>query len=145
MNMSQLEQALTLHQSGNFEEAEKAYLDIVINKPGNAEALKLLGVLACQLNNFDEGIAYIEAAIEIDSTVAEYHLALGRALLAHGKVEEGIASVIKAGELDPSRAEVFATLGDVFQQVQNFPEALRAYQRAIVIEPDNIKVRIGRD
>ena len=143
MNTSQLEQALSLHQSGDLEAAEKAYLDIVMDDPGNAEALKFLGLLACQQNNFEEGIAYIEAAIENDSTQAEYHLVLGRALLASGKVEEGITSVIKAGEIDPSRAEIFATLRDTYQHVQNFPEALRSYQRAMAIEPENTKVRIG--
>ena len=143
MNTSQLEQALLLHQSGKFEEAEQAYLDIVLDDPGNPEALKLLGVLACQQDQFEQGLTYIEAAIENDPTVAEFHLVLGRVHFAMGKVENGIASLLKAGELDPGRSEVFGTLGDVFQQVQNFPEALRAYQRATVIDPDNVNYRIG--
>ena len=143
MNTTEPEQALSLHQTGQIAEAEQAYLDIILDDPGNAEALKLLGVLACQQSNFEEGITYLEAAIENDSSMAEYHLALGHAYLVTGKVEDGIASLTKAGELDPGRAEIFGALGDVFQQVVNFSEALRAYQRAIVLEPDNINFRVG--
>ena len=138
-----LEDALAIHQSGDLEQAEKAYLDIVMNDPGNSEALKLLGVLACQRQNFDDGISYLEAAIQNDDSVAEYHLAMARALLSTGKVEEGVASLTRASELDPGRAEIFATLGDVLQQVQKFGEALHSYQRALVIEPSNLKLIVN--
>ena len=143
MTEDKLQAALALHQSGQLEDAEQAYLDIVVDESDNAEALKLLGVLSCQLEKFEEGVSYLEAAVDLEESVAEYHQALGHAYLVSGKVDEGIAALNKAGELDPGRDEVFGALGDTYQHIQNFPEALRAYQRATVIAPDNIRYRIG--
>ncbi len=138
-----LQKALNLHQTGDLERAEKAYLDLAMDYPDNADVLKLLGVLSCQLRKFDEGVNYLEAAVELDGSVAEYRQALGHAYLVSGKVEEGIASLNKAGELDPTRADVYGALGDTYQHLGDFPQALRAYQRAVVIDPDNTNYRIG--
>lgn len=143
MTESAIEKALSLHQSGDLEAAEQSYLDILVDDSRNAEALKLLGVLSCQLSKFDDGISYIEAAIEVDDTVAEYHYALGHSLLSIGRVEDGIKALMRAGELDPSRADAYGSIGDTFQHLQNFPEALNAYQRAAAIEAGNVKYQIG--
>lgn len=143
MNTSVLEQAVALHKAGNLEDAEQSYLDILVDDPENAEVLKLLGVLACQQGNPEDGISYLEAAVDADSNVSEYHLALGRAHFESGKFEEGIASAVKAGELDPGSAEVFATLGYFYQHVQGFAEAQRSYERASIIDPDNVKFQVG--
>jgi len=143
MDEDLLQKALNLHQAGQIEEAEKAYLDLVVDDPNNAEALKLLGVLSCQLQKFEEGVNYLEAAIELDASIAEYHQALGHAYLVSGAVEKGIASLNKAGELDPTRADIYGALGDTYQHIGDFPQALRAYQRAVVIDPDNVNYKIG--
>ena len=133
-----LDIALKYHQEGQLDKSEEIYLEIILEQPQNAEALKLLGVLSCQRSKFDDGINYIEAAIEIDDQNAEYHFVLGNAFLHRGDVEDGIASLTKAGELNPGSAEIFATLGDTYQKITKFHEALNAYQRATVIEPDNV-------
>lgn len=143
MSEEKLQAALELHQAGKLEDAEQAYLDIVVDESDNAEALKLLGVLSCQLGKFEEGISYLEAAVELDDTIAEYHQALGHAYLVSGKVDQGIASLSKAGDLDPGRDEVFGALGDTYQHLQRFPDALRAYQRATVIAPGNVRYKIS--
>lgn len=143
MTESPIEQALGLHQSGDLDAAEQAYLSIVMDDSKNAEALKLLGVLACQRGKFEDGVNYLEAAIEIDDTVAEYHFALGQGYLATGKVVEGIECIVEAGRLDPTRSDIYGTLGDTFQKIHNFPEALRAYQRAMALDSSNINYKIG--
>lgn len=143
MTTPTLEETVELHQSGQLEDAEAAYLSILADEPENAEALKLIGILSCQLEKFDEGISYLEAAVELDGSISEYHVVLGHAYLSTGSVDPGIASLRKAGELDPGRADVYGALGDVYQQAQNFPEALSAYQRAMVIDPDSVQYRLG--
>lgn len=141
MTNSPLEQALALHQSGNFAGAEEAYLSLVGEEPENAEALKLLGVLSCQMQKLDEGVSYLEAAIEIEDSISEYHLVLGHAYLSMGKIEEGILALKKAAEIDPGRAEVHSALGDTYQQVQQFAHAFESYQKAVAIDPGNILYR----
>ncbi|MBT7450481.1 MAG: tetratricopeptide repeat protein, partial [Rhodospirillaceae bacterium] len=101
------------------------------------------GLLACQRGKLEDGLNYLEAAVEVDDSVAEYHVALAHGYLATGKIEEGIASLAKAGEIDPSRADVYGTLGDTFQKILNFPEALRMYQHAMKVDPANTNYRVG--
>ncbi|NKB43831.1 MAG: tetratricopeptide repeat protein [Alphaproteobacteria bacterium] len=143
MAESPIEQALSIHQSGDLDAAEQAYLDILMDDSRNAEALKLIGLLACQRGKLEDGLNYLEAAIEVDDSVAEYHFALAHGYLASGKIDEGIASLARAGEIDPSRADVYGTLGDTYQKVLNFPEALRMYQHAMTVDAANINYRIG--
>lgn len=133
-----LEQALETHQTGDLDGAEAAYLSILGNEPENAEVMKLLGVLSCQKNNLDEGMSYLEAAIQLDGSVSEYHFVLGHACLSAGRIEDGLASLLKAAELDPGRADIYGALGDTYQKIQKFADALRAYQRGLVVEPDNL-------
>ena len=91
MNKSPLEQAISLHQEGNLEEAEQAYLNVIVDEPENAEAFKLLGVMACQKGDLEEGLTYLEAAIQASPEESEYHLALGRAKFDSGDHEGGIS------------------------------------------------------
>ena len=142
MTDATLQSILELHQDGQIAEAEEGYLDILSEDPSNSEVMKLLGVLMCQKDDYEEGINYIEAAIDIDDSVAEYHFALAHAYLASGEVDKGIASTLKASEIDPGRADIFGHLGDTYQKTNNFVGALTAYQRATVIDPDNQKYKI---
>ncbi|MGZ0215710.1 MAG: tetratricopeptide repeat protein [Acidimicrobiales bacterium] len=50
---------------------------------------------------------------------------------------------MKAGELDPSRADVYGVIGDTFQHLQNFPEALNAYERAVALDVSNVNYQVG--
>lgn len=143
MSQEKLEAALGLHQAEKFDEAEEAYLNILVDEPKNAEALKLLGVLACQRSNFEDGINYLQAAIESDPSVSEYHHVLGHSLLVVGRIEDAIDCFVKAGEIDPGREDVFAALGDTYQNIQRFPDALKAYHRAIEIAPNQVKYQVN--
>jgi len=143
MSQAKLEAALSLHQAEKFDDAEEAYLNILVDEPKNAEVLKLLGVLACQRSQFEDGISYLEASIDADPSVSEYHHVLGHSYLVVGRVEDAITSFNKAGEIDPGREDVFAALGDTYQNLQKFPEALKAYHQAAEIAPDQIKYHVS--
>ena len=143
MSQEKLEEALGLHQAEQFDQAEEAYLNILVDEPKNAEVLKLLGVLACQRSQFEDGISYLEASIEADPSVSEYHHVLGHSYLVTGRIDDAITSFIKAGEIDPGREDVFAALGDTYQNIQKFPEALKAYHQAAEIAPDQIKYHVN--
>ena len=142
MTVATLESILELHQAGQMTEAEEGYLDILAEDPSNSEVLKLLGVLSCQKNEYEEGINYLEAAVDLDDSVAEYHFALAHAYLAFGEVEKGVDATLKAAEIDPGRADIFGHLGDTYQKISNFSGALTAYQRATVIDPDNHRYKV---
>ena len=58
-----LENAVTLHQSGQLSQAEAIYRQLLGIDPTNADALHLLGVIAHQTGNHKSAVASYDKAI----------------------------------------------------------------------------------
>jgi len=67
----ELKLAIQHHLVNDFAGAMSIYKDIVTRAPNNAHAWHLLGVLLIQNGLFDEGIAFIQKALEIQPDCAE--------------------------------------------------------------------------
>ena len=64
-NTSKYKEALRLHQSGEVDQAEVLYEEILQRDPGHADSLHLLGVIKIQKQAFGEALDLIERAIRI--------------------------------------------------------------------------------
>ena len=60
------------HQEGNFDEAEKCYLEALEINPNNAEIHNLIGLLKLQQNNFDKAVEWIKKAIKLEKNAYFY-------------------------------------------------------------------------
>ena len=85
--------ALEHHRAGRLAEAETIYRQVLGGFPDHADALHLLGVLACQAGQPEVAIGLIGRAVAIDPDTAEYHLNLGEACRQAGRRDEAIASL----------------------------------------------------
>ncbi|MGB5167514.1 MAG: tetratricopeptide repeat protein [Acidimicrobiia bacterium] len=74
-------------------------------------------------------------ALEIDSTLAEAHLNLGRLLHADGKVEEALDEYRAARTIDGKDAVIHYNIGVASQDLGEFDDAVGAYERAIELAP----------
>ena len=54
--------AVQYHQSGNLQQAEAIYRQILQVDPGNADAMHLLGVIAGQVGKHEQAVEYISRA-----------------------------------------------------------------------------------
>ena len=59
------QQALAVHQNGQFSEAETIYLDILALQPEHFDAIHLLGMLAFQAKNYPKAADLINQAIAV--------------------------------------------------------------------------------
>jgi protein O-GlcNAc transferase len=75
-------QALSLHQSGVLEDAERGYLELLRVEPGLAQVRHLLGVLKHQRGDPASGAGLIRAAILQDPGEAVFHGNLSTLLIA---------------------------------------------------------------
>ena len=111
-----IEQAIQIahghHQAGRLAEAEGIYRQVLAEVPTHADALHLLGVLACQSGHTDAAIELIGRAIALNPAVAEYHSNLGEAHLRAGQWEGAIAGFRRAIELKPGLADAQSNLGN---------------------------------
>ena len=88
---AKLQQAVFLCQSGQFRKAEQICQQILRDFPQYAKALHLLGVIACQVEEYKIATDLISQAVEIDSNqsqpkFAEMYNNLGNVLLRLRKV-----------------------------------------------------------
>ena len=64
-----------------------------------------------------------------------YYVFLGRVLNAQGKTELAVESCRKALELNPAFDEAWFNLGGYYLLLNNHQEALRAYEKAVALDP----------
>ncbi|WP_114858123.1 tetratricopeptide repeat protein [Azospirillum brasilense] len=129
-----LTDALSLHNDGRGEEAERAYRQILKREPRNPDAWHLLGVLLSERGDHEAGIAGIRTALSIRDAL-EYHLNLGSALLDAGRVDEALDALMAALRLGPDRADIHFRLGNLFRRQRRPNEAVAAYRQAIALQP----------
>lgn len=127
--------ALSLHQRGQLQEAERLYRQILAIDPQNADGLHLLGALAHQVGKDEMAIELIGKAIASDRRQATYHSNLGTALQAQGRMEEAAASYQRALALKPDFAEAHMNLGAVLEAMGRKSEAEARFRRALAIKP----------
>src|SRR5580700_2960362 len=100
MTQGTIDQAMQLavqhHQAGRFSEAQAIYSQVLDRQPDHADALHLLGVLACQAGQLDSGIEMVRRAIAINPIDANYYLNLASALHHKGDHDQVIAACQQA-------------------------------------------------
>lgn len=72
-----VKRAITHHQSGELQEAEKLYREILKFQPDNFYALHYLGVIHIQYGNYDSAIEFIEKALKEGPGDSHAHYNLG--------------------------------------------------------------------
>ncbi len=131
-----LELAFKYHQSGNFLEAERLYLQILSRQPNHVDANHLLGVLAHQVGNHDVAIAYIEKAIKLNPKNPDFYSNLGEAYRLGGQLPEAIGNYQKSLKLQPQNGKTHYNLGNALQAQGSTDRAIAHYQKAIELMPN---------
>jgi predicted O-linked N-acetylglucosamine transferase (SPINDLY family) len=129
--------ALGHHQAGRLAEAEAIYRQVLALDPEHADALHLLGTLACQAGRWDLAIELIGRAIAIDPLVARYHHNLGEAYRRSGQCDRAIASFRYALGLRPDDAETVNSLGVALYETGRMDEAINAHRWVLERQGDH--------
>lgn len=139
-----LNEALTLHQAGRLEEAERLYRQALASEPRNPDALQLYGVLACQTARPDLGAELISRAIALNPAPAGFHLNLGNALQALGKHQEAAQSFRRALTREPRNPVTLNKLGGALLELGAPAEALARVNEALVLQPSYAEAQFHR-
>src|SRR5271165_3072696 len=106
-----IQTAMKHQESGRLAQAEACCRQILQSAPNQPDALHLLGVIAYQVGKNAIAVELLNRAISIKSSDPDYHLNLGNALQAQGKLDEAVASYRNALWINPDFAEAHNNLG----------------------------------
>lgn len=132
--LAQLQQAVSLHQNGQYLQAQALYRNVLAEVPDQVDALHYLGVLHYQTGDSASGVELIQRAAAIKPT-ATMHNNLGAALQAQYRHEEALASYRAAIAANPKYAEAFNNAGAALQELGRLNEAVEYFQRALQLLP----------
>lgn len=127
--------AIGLHQSGQLDEAQRLYNEVLSEYPNNTDALNLLGLLKLQNKQFEEAVFYIKKAVELAPS-AYFFESLGRAYFGCDDFLNAIECYKKSLELKPE-FEVWFNLALSYKNNKEFDKSLAAYQEALALKPNS--------
>lgn len=142
-----LQMAIAHHQAGRMAEAEQLYRQILQQQPQHADALSLLGVIACQQEKLEQGIALYRQALAIrpEHRQARENLSLALCKQAKRLVDEATTNLNLMINFSSNPGPTHLMLGSIYQEQGALEQALNHYQQALAANPTdaNILNRIG--
>jgi tetratricopeptide (TPR) repeat protein len=131
-----LREAVELQQNGALDEAETVYREILALRPRHFDALQLLGALALQAGRYEEGVALLMRALEIDVRQAPVHSNLAFALNALGRHEAALAAANRALALNRGFVDALNNRGVALAGLERPDEALASFEKVLAAKPD---------
>src|SRR5262245_53190063 len=130
-----LQQAMTLHQNGQWVQAQTLYQEILKTQPEHADALHLSGVIALQTHDYQTALRLIDRAIQIRLD-ATFYYNRGNVLQALGHLDAAVASYDTAIALQPDYPKAYLNRGNVLKALMHLDAAVASYDTAIALQPD---------
>jgi protein O-GlcNAc transferase len=128
------------HQSGELQQAEAAYRQVLSLQPDQPDALHLLGILYYQTGRLEEAVALISQAIQIKPGQAAFHSNLGAVLQALDRLEEAITHYTQAVAFQPDHLQALFNLGLCHFQLGQYDQAEPYYQQALALQPQDAHI-----
>ena len=133
----------TAEQAGLYEKAADLLRKSIALDPANAaEAYNYLGYMWADHNMYlDEAEDMIKRALQIEPDNGSYLDSLGWVEFRKGRFDQALADLLRAAKnIDHEDAVVFEHIGDVYLKLNRVPQALEAWQKALVLDPKNKKL-----
>ncbi len=131
-----IEDAISLHQQGQLDEARALYEAALQANPRDPLAMRLLGTLCLQQGAVYEAVSRLRASLALDPSPAEGWEHLGQAQRVMGDVEEAADSLRNALEREPDRGNAWANYCLVLVELGELGRAVHAGQTAVQHAPE---------
>ena len=124
------------HRAGRLEDAEAIYREILRRDPRNLEALRLLALIAINVEHYGQAEQLLKRAVEIAPDFLAAWIDLSRAQLERFDLQAALASIERAAALNPRSANVQIHVANVQARSGRHDQAIETYRRAIELNPD---------
>lgn len=130
-----LQHLIALYEGGRLREALRLCRQLLTVAPGDEDLLHLAGAIAARVDEPEDTVHFLEAALALDPDHADAYYNLGNARRALGRLDEAIAAYQEAIRREPGLAEAHNNLGIALVDAGRPDEAVAAYRRAIELRP----------
>jgi Flp pilus assembly protein TadD len=126
-------------ENGNYDLAEDTFRKAISQEPGNADLHYNLSQVYLATQRDTEAQAALEKAVEINSTDTQALDRLSALYAQKGEWGKAVDSLTQKALASPDDAETFVRLGMAFDQAGNPNQSVRAYKKALALDPRNAK------
>ncbi len=130
-----------MHREGRLSAADALYARSLKLEPGNAQALRLCGILARERNDLTASINLLKQAAAAAPENPEPLGELALSYMAAGDLQRADVSFRAALKCDPKSRKVLANLGALLQRRGHQREAIILHRRYLELEPTDLEVR----
>jgi predicted TPR repeat methyltransferase len=131
-----LRMAISAHQRGKHDEAERRYRAVLASAPKHPDALHYLGVLLHQLGQREAALALIERALAIVPDYIDARNNLGNVQKELGLTPQAEQSYRRVIAARPDFAAAHNNLGLIYKTQQRFQEATDAFRCCVALAPE---------
>lgn len=136
-----LNEAVRLHQAGQFAEAEPLYRRILQTEPDNADALHLLGVIIRRQGDVGAAIPLLTRSLALVPSMHQVLINLANMHAVQGDTDRSIALYRRAVHLVPTDINGLFFLGCGLLARLQAEEAAACFQKILAQQPDNAQAR----
>ena len=131
-----LKQAALAHEEGRFADAEKAYREILGEKPDWGPALNGLGTVFLDQSQPDKAKKYFQKAADLHPPDLSACYNIGRLKQMEGDNKGAIDIYRAIVELAPRFGLAWNNMGVAYREIGEPEEAISCFRRAVAFEPD---------
>jgi len=139
-----LRRALSVHQQGQLDEAERLYRGVLAVAPRHPDALHFLGVLASQRGRKEEALELIGRAIELNSSNPAAYYNRANVYRDLKRFDEAVRDYDRVLALKHDHLAAWNNRGATLHRLQRYEDAIASYERAIAIKSDYLDAFINR-
>lgn len=132
-------------QLGQLEQADKAIAEALNKTPNAVDLLGFAGFVDMSRNQWDEAVARLRQALDIDpkNQTAQYYLAMVRLRQPQPDLDEAIKLLTTLRDQNPRNTDARLLLAQAYQRRNDVDNAAREMEAALQNEPANKSIRLS--
>ncbi|MCC6888010.1 MAG: glycosyltransferase family protein [Hyphomicrobiales bacterium] len=139
-----LNQALSLHRSGQHAKAEELYRHVLAAHPQQFEALHFYGLLEAERGQLKAADELIARSLKVNRQRPEAFANYARVLNRLKRPQEALSCCDTALAMNPRMPEAWVNRGIALQKLERFAEALDSQNKALALQPNYAVALINR-
>lgn len=134
--MADIQEALSLQSQGKLDEAQKIYLEFLLENPKQPDVSNLLGLVYLQKGCLNEAQKQFEIATE-GFPCAEFYQNLGLVFFKQKEYETAMQNFSKAIEFESENLEFIRNFAQMAKKTGQTDFAIDFFEKALKLEPDD--------